>query len=139
MECKHCGKEFAPKRKVGATTCSDKCRQARRRQLMKPLSVTNAAARNRDIMEVDVTDNKRATLTKHPITGCAVEATLEHYQAHPKRYVQRREPERLNWTGYMTKAELVANRVPIPGDWDYEGIVDTETMTVKHQPQGASV
>jgi len=69
------------------------------------------------------------TVTRRPITGCAKDATLEDYQTHPERYVQRVHPERLNWTGYMTRAELEqaglkANRVPIPGDWDYEGVAE---------------
>jgi len=54
--------------------------------------------------------------------------SLEHYQDSPEYYVQRAHPERLNWGPYMTadqlaEAGLVANRVSIPGDWDYQGLV----------------
>lgn len=42
-------------------------------------------------------------------------------------YHPRTNPERLNWGPRMTRAELdeaglKANRVPIPGDWDYVGV-----------------
>ena len=48
-------------------------------------------------------------------------------------YHPRTHPERLNWGEPMTRAELEAaglkaNRVPIPGDWDYAGAVD-DTVT----------
>jgi len=50
---------------------------------------------------------------------------LEHYRKNPDKYIQRREPEKLNWGKPMTRAELhdaglKANRVTIPGDWDYK-------------------
>lgn len=52
--------------------------------------------------------------------------SLEHYMVSPEKYIQRREPDRLNWGPWMDstqleQAGLKANRVPIPGDWDYEG------------------
>lgn len=42
-------------------------------------------------------------------------------------YWPRAHPERINWGEHMTmdqlkEAGLVANRVPIPGDWDYAGV-----------------
>lgn len=48
-------------------------------------------------------------------------------------YVPRNHPERLNWGEHMTAVQLkdaglVANRVAIPGDWDYTGCVD-DTVT----------
>ena len=127
MKCKHCGKEFTSKRKVGATTCSDKCRQARRRQLKT--SVTNI----RDTIDMDVT---LAPVTDKPVTDKSKQVTLEHYYANPDQYATRARPQLLNWGEWMTTDELVlagfiANRVSIPGDWDYDGVIDKETMTVK--------
>lgn len=53
--------------------------------------------------------------------------SLEHYQACPDRYAQRTTPEALNWGPWMNLVELdaspfTANRVAIPGDWDYKGV-----------------
>ncbi len=50
--------------------------------------------------------------------------SLEHYKANPDKYAQRTHPDRLNWGVLMTaselnKAGLSANRVTIPGDFDY--------------------
>lgn len=52
--------------------------------------------------------------------------SIGHYHARPDLYIQRREPDRLNWGPWMNsdalnEAGLKANRVPIPGDWDYTG------------------
>lgn len=63
-----------------------------------------------------------------PIDGnvLAGKPTLAHYHARPDLYVARREPELLNWGEWMSARELdeaglKANRVAIPGDWDYKG------------------
>ncbi len=52
--------------------------------------------------------------------------TIAHYYANPSKYIQRREPDKLNWGPWMNMAELEqaglkANRVSVPGDWDYAG------------------
>ena len=49
---------------------------------------------------------------------------LADYHANRDKYVARREPDKLNWGPWMDMAELEqaclkANRVAIPGDWDY--------------------
>jgi hypothetical protein len=54
---------------------------------------------------------------------------LEHYQANPDMYAKRSVPDKLNWSGWMTQqelkdADLKANRIPIPGDFDYAGICE---------------
>ena len=51
--------------------------------------------------------------------------TLAHYHARPDLYITRREPDKLNWGAWMdsnelSKAGLKANRVAIPGDWDFK-------------------
>ncbi len=52
---------------------------------------------------------------------------LADYYANPDKYIPRTEPDKLNWGPWLNTAELnvaglKANRVPIPGDWDYEGV-----------------
>ncbi len=52
--------------------------------------------------------------------------SLEHYHENPDMYAERSKPDKLNWGPHMSMSELdsaglVANRVTIPGDWDYEG------------------
>ena len=52
-------------------------------------------------------------------------ASLMDYHANPTDYIPRLEPDKLNWGQWMTVSELErdglkANRVTMPGDWDYE-------------------
>ena len=56
-----------------------------------------------------------------------VKPSLEHYVALPSQYATRTVPDKLNWGPYMTTEQLAdaglkANRVSIPGDWDYEKV-----------------
>ncbi len=49
---------------------------------------------------------------------------LADYHANPDNYAPRAEPDNLNWGPWMNTAQLEtaglrANRVTIPGDWDY--------------------
>jgi hypothetical protein len=61
-------------------------------------------------------------------------ASLEDYNNHDGRdYAARTNAVLLNWGEPMTahdleRAGLKANRVPIPGDWDYHGVVMKEAM-----------
>ena len=53
--------------------------------------------------------------------------SLVHYAQHPEMYAPRANPDNLNWGDHMSYDELAmagfkANRVPIPGDFDYEGV-----------------
>ncbi len=69
----------------------------------------------------------------HGVTRVTAEpervASLEdYYDASTGEYAKRAIPELLNWGPWMImaaleQAGLKANRVPIPGDWDYEGAV----------------
>ncbi len=54
-------------------------------------------------------------------------ASLEDYHDNPKDYALRGCAELLNWGPWMSESELLAarlsaNRVSIPGDWDYEKV-----------------
>ncbi len=51
--------------------------------------------------------------------------SYEDYKSHPQDYAQRTNPEKLNWGPYMKYHDLQdagfsANRVSIPGDWDFD-------------------
>ncbi len=83
----------------------------------------------------DETVTRTVTKQVTPVTdGVTVEAEgsrsitvgLDDYLSRPEAYITRREPEKLNWGPWMDmagleQAGLKANRVAIPGDWDYEG------------------
>ncbi len=52
-------------------------------------------------------------------------ASIEDYHAHPDDYAFRACAELLNWGAWMSPDELKfsefsANRVSMPGDWDYK-------------------
>ncbi len=58
-----------------------------------------------------------------------IPASLEHYQANPDMYATRANPNLLNWGDWMNakqlaEAGLKANRVCVPGDWDYDGVCE---------------
>ncbi len=99
--CKQCNKELSGKKQY----CNDACRMAYGRKA-----------------------NKKPEQTQpEQVIPNTAPAILEHYQANPDMYVERARPELLNWGPRMNMNELniagkKANRVPIPGDWDYEGV-----------------
>ena len=112
MKCKNpkCDNELTGR----SQTCSVKCRVALHR------TVTNQS-----VTEGSVTP-KVLTTTEQYETLCLQnrKVSLEHYQSNPELYAQRTNPEKLNWGPYMTVEQLAvsgckANRVSIPGDWDY--------------------
>ena len=89
------------------------CRQ-RKRDSVTPKNVTGVTA-----------DDERDTPAIAHVTDLPV--GLEHYYANPDMYAHRAHPDELNWGKWMNSHELEqagirANRVPIPGDWDYEGV-----------------
>ena len=67
------------------------------------------------------------TVTSAAVTP-AVTVSLEHYRNNPAKYcTTRTNPDLLNWDEPMSAMELhqaglTANRVPIPGDHDYQGV-----------------
>lgn len=63
----------------------------------------------------------------------SVTVGLDDYLSRPEAYATRAEPESLNWGPYMDchalkEAGLRANRVPVPGDWDYAGVAQEATV-----------
>ena len=56
--------------------------------------------------------------------GVCVTVGLDDYLSRPEAYAERAQPDLLNWGPWMSTAQLEtaglrANRVSIPGDWDY--------------------
>lgn len=66
-----------------------------------------------------------------------------HYMNNLSKYAIRREPELLNWGPWMNSQQLAmaglkANRVAVPGDWDYKGVCYEDEEGVWHvRKQGA--
>ncbi len=99
--------------------------RARKRDIVTPEGVTSVTA------EVGQEQAGQPSGT-HPLDQLAIDtddmsASLKHYQAYPEKYIPRREPDKLNWGPWMNsqqleQAGLKANRVSIPGDWDYAGV-----------------
>lgn len=105
MQCEQCNGPVTGK----SRTCSARCRKALSRAKCDA-SVTNSGDKP-SVTEVDVSQ----------------------FIGPDVYYQPRTNPDLLNWGEPMTRAELEANkfkanRVPIPGDWDYAGAVD-DTVT----------
>ncbi|MCK5017523.1 MAG: hypothetical protein KAS32_10690 [Candidatus Peribacteraceae bacterium] len=115
IKCTVCGKEMNGRGK----TCSSKCRKILSRSVTE--SVTTVT---QSVTKPTVTKCDRVSVTSWTVTGH--EAGLQHYLNHPDMYYPRKEPDKLNWGPHMTATQLhnskfKANRVAIPGDYDYAG------------------
>lgn len=116
--CKHCNGPIEGKGKF----CSDKCKQAAyraKRNTVTPPTVTNGPVTQSESVTVNEQDDG---------------PSIAHYNANPSRYAPRTNPQLLNWGKPMSGEQLahfklVANRVPIPGDWDYAGVVTEQEST----------
>ena len=102
--CKQCGLDVTGKRQF----CDDRCRMAFNRSQSE---------------QSEQTEHEQPEQMK-PNTQPEQVASLEHYHANPDQYATRANPELLNWGEPMSlnelgQAKLKANRVTIPGDWDY--------------------
>jgi len=132
-KCEICGKEYMAFR-VTSRYCSPKCKQASYRNkgvtvtddsVTQPVSVTSpdiAQSTQEPTHEVSSGSSKpEQLLSQH-------QASLSHYHSNPDMYVTRREPDKMNWgtnctSVVLAKAGLRCNRVSIPGDHDYSGVV----------------
>lgn len=100
MKCLNCDKPVTGKSKY----CSGACRTAWSRKSVTP----------------------NETVTAESVTKVA---SLEDYQGHPEDYARRTNAVILNWGPWLNREQLersdyIANRVTIPGDWDYSGVGD---------------
>lgn len=104
MQCKQCNRET----KGRSQYCSESCKTVYNRNKRKTEQVAGVPA-----------GMAEAVIKARTVS-------LEHYHAHPELYVPRLEPDKLNWGPWMDSDQLAAaglkaNRVSIPGDWDYTG------------------
>lgn len=112
--CKHCNSPITGKQ----TYCSPKCRKAANRAKCDTPTVTNGSVTQPEPVTVD-----------EPGVVIHDGPSITHYNSNPAKYAPRTNPNKLNWGKWMSGEqlahfELVANRVPIPGDWDYTGEAD---------------
>lgn len=120
VNCVICGNECTGK------TCSGACRAKLSRRKPRPLRTDQLESCARTEAHGE---GARATLEAiDELEDEARTASLEDYQANPKDYATRTDATKLNWGVPMSTHELqvtqyTANRVTIPGDWDYEGVV----------------
>lgn len=116
--------------------CSDKCRKRASRTQTTPEDGSGSTNADRMAVEPGQTERGQQSRTRPsippPDPGCirlvVGPASLDDYlDEHGRHYAPRAHPELLNWGDWMTslqleQAGLKANRVPIPSDWDYEGV-----------------
>jgi hypothetical protein len=119
MKCKQCNSEFEPKR-ADARFCGKKCRalHAKRNQLSATIKRNPEAQPDRvgvlmpDKVEVKILNDD-----------------FGHVLIEQPTYATRTNPDNLNYGDYMTSEQLAdtglkANRVPTPGDSDYNGVCE---------------
>ncbi len=148
--CKRLGCESESR--VRSPYCSNACKQADFRLGVTELSVTPDVKPTVILTDVTLEKSKAVGKVLHvPILaleskanpeqynqvlekehinlshGGTIVLSLQHYQDNPDLYHPRSEPELLNWGKWMNTEDLKkngfkANRVPIPGDFDYVGM-----------------
>ena len=120
--CWHCYKPLPPQieGKRRKKYCNDTCKQA--------------AYRNRvNVTDDNVTDSVTQAMTEPYVSGPDM-ISMQDFMGNPTpeqmiaARARRTDPDSLNWGAWMNSHELheaglVANRVPIPGDFDYVGCV----------------
>lgn len=85
--------------------------------------------RCKELLSVEVGQEQPGQIQPVPVgDGVCITVGLDDYLSRPEAYATRAHPELLNWGEWMNstdleQAGLKANRVTIPGDWDYEGVV----------------
>ena len=125
MYCAECGNEVEQAGNRPKRFCSDKCKQAAYRNKRNAPTVTDsivtppepvtAGQPRSGVIKSDSTLRDEAYYLDNPTPKQMIDARA-----------RRTNPDKLNWGQWMTPdqlhaAGLIANRVPIPGDWDYEG------------------
>ena len=120
FKCRNCG---ATRRNDDSDPdyCSGKCRRLDERG---PLTETGVAeVGEAEVVIVDELPDKPKIRLPDGVT-LVQKGSLDDYYARPEAYHRRLEPEKLNWgikldVKQLKQAGLRANRVPIPGDWDF--------------------
>ena len=129
MKCLNCDNERQGRRQY----CSDKCKVAynRNKNRNAPVTIEPDSVTISEIVtpeECLVITKPTSTEFKQVLADEAHEFDgLQHYRDNPASYAPRANADRLNWGAWMNAdqlhtARLTANRVSIPGDWDYDGV-----------------
>ena len=111
--CKNnCGNEA----KGRSMYCSDTC---------KTLYNRNKKSVTTPVVTETVTVGGVSCLRKD-LVPCGHDFSLKVFHDNPSDFAIRDKPEKLNWGPWMSLSELesssfIANRVSIPGDFDYSG------------------
>ena len=124
MKCKNpkCGNNLTGRQRE---FCSDRCRMAVKRTPEPEQTKVEQQTRTDQIWEECVTCENM--VDENGAAACDGQAILQHSKCNPDKYATRTNPEKLNWGPILGAVDLkirgfVANRVSIPGDWDYEGV-----------------
>ncbi len=114
----NCSKEAQGKSKY----CSPSCKVAYNRNKGKSIETNRnneAGPVQNDEVVIDANSNLMVISLEHYLANVIIEGQTS--------YAERTHPEKLNWGPRMDTADLasspyLANRVPIPGDFDYCGV-----------------
>lgn len=136
--CQQCGVKYEAKRAT-SRFCSDTCRQRAKRDKVSVTQTQPVTLRTGPNVTVNVLPEEvhgaKCNVTQAQADAYVRDITETNQPdadgslIGPEVYYwPRNHPERLNWGEHMTAAQLkdaglAANRVPIPGDWDYVGRV----------------
>ncbi len=128
-----------------AKTAAERQREKRKRDTVTEENVTDVTNSH----PADVTPEGEALLRE--IFGSGPASLGDYLDDHGRKYATRAEPDKLNWGPWMNSQQLAAaglkaNRVPIPGDWDYrpepvkaiEDLTDAELQIRLKSYEGAS-
>lgn len=108
--------------------CSGKCRADDDAKVLDLPEAVQAGAAEAGVVSLpepgEVIPFDKAKPFVVPVNG-----SLDDYYIRPEAYHRRLEPEKLNWGIHLDlkqlkQAGLRANRVPIPGDFDFEEAKD---------------
>ena len=129
MQCLNCSKEVDQTGNRPRKYCSDKCRMVHVRSLRKSKAYSKPNNEGGVLAEtnknVDSSECSRQSKISVDLTFAV---SYKHYVDNPDMYARRDNPEKLNWGQPLTFHELqaspfTANRVSIPGDWDFKEAV----------------
>jgi len=130
MQCMNekCDNELSGRQR---SFCSDRCRKAvsRTNTSGEPGQTVNPDKVGQGVQFREECVTCENMVDENGVAACEERVSYQPALCSPDRYASRTNPEKLNWGEVMSSAELAnaglkANRVPIPGDFDYEGVCE---------------
>lgn len=115
-DCRWCNEDLTGKQ----VYCSDRCRMAWNRE--QEATRTEPEPQSEQIAKPNTVESEQNQPEQPKRT-----ASYQDYIDNRQDYAGRAKPDKLNWGPYLPAEDLdqlgvIANRVPIPGDWDYVGV-----------------